>query len=128
MKQYFKMLEEEYNKPPNDVVIKLKKAMKKNKHHFISLSKRGEIIGGVTVFEIHKNIYCIHELIIDKEHRNKGAGKMLMRKVHNLFKGIFIAKTGTAKRFYEKIGYVAVKDNLLIYVNDDKVLNRDYWC
>ncbi len=117
------MLDEEYNKPPKDVVIKLKKAIKKNKHHFVSLSN----IAGVVVFEIHRNIFCIHELIVDKEFRNEGAGIRLMKKIHKKFKGIFIVKTTSANKFYQKLGYKAVEDNLLVFINDKKVLSRNYW-
>ena len=124
--QYFNLLDEEYNKLPRDIGKKTKLSMERNKHHFVYIAKKGKLIAGLALIVMYKDIYCIHEVIVEKKHRNKGIGTRLMRQVHKRFKGIFILRTTNSEKFYLRLGYKSVGGKIMVFVNNKEMLRRDY--
>ncbi len=113
--KYFNILDLEYNKLPKDVSKLLNIVLKTNKSEVLNYQNKSF----VSVITLSKNVFSIHELITQKEYRNKGFGTKLMNKVHRKYNGLFIVKTITAKRFYEKLGYKYIGKNIFIFINKD---------
>jgi len=124
--QYFNLLDEEYNKLPRDMGTKAKLSMENNPHIFLHLEKKKVLIAGLTLIIIHKNVFCIHNVIVDKKYRNEGMATKLIKDVHKKFKGIFILRTTTAKSLYHRLGYKSVDNKIMVFVNNKEMLRRNY--
>lgn len=75
----------------------------KNVKSYVILEKE-QVIGALSI-SIYKNKNFIETLAVDKEHRHKGYGKLLLKKaIKELEKPIYTIST--ADKFYLKNGFV----------------------
>lgn len=120
---YIKALDEVFSNPPKTVPEHCMKILGKYPVDFVTVDNKSFMM----VIKISDGFYGISWVLTKKEYQGKGYGRLLMEKVHMNYKGVFITKTRTATKFYEKHGYTKVFDDgdhsILVYINDkDKVI------
>lgn len=123
--QIAKLFLEEFSKPPfnekatlKDVVKSLRFFLKIGKGYAAIVEK--EIVGAA-IFKVEQwwegKVIIIEDLAVKEDFKNKGIGRLLMKKIEDYAKRIKASsivfstrKTAKAISFYQKLGYKVEKD------------------
>ena len=108
LKEYIKLLDLAFPKPPKDVTNSLFMFIQNYKIDILYEFNGDKIIGGVVV--VDKNpLFGVELMAIHPKYQGYGYGKSLMLKVEKKHKGILILSTKRSEEFYQKIGYTTLK-------------------
>jgi GNAT superfamily N-acetyltransferase len=128
--QYIELLNRAFPKPPRDTPDIMISLMQNYKSHFQFIKKNNKIIAGVMIVELKGGIYGIEMMAVESKFQRKGYGKLLLNKVYEKFKGLFLLSTKRSVMFYKKLGFIIYKFEderyYMFYANDiEKVLMQN---
>jgi N-acetylglutamate synthase-like GNAT family acetyltransferase len=130
MKEYLKymeIIEKCYNKPPNTYLSYLRRIIEKYPTIFKDIKNDNEIVACACVVILNNGFYGISSVAVLPEFQKRGFGLKLMKKIHDDIKGIFLLRTRTAKKFFQKVGYTEFFKNdthsFMIYSNEENVID-----
>lgn len=107
-----------YDKPPQNVTELAIELMKKN-NCYLELDNNC----CCQVFPLHTGVYFISNVAVRKEKQGKGLGTIFINKIHDKYRGIFLLKTRSSKKFWEHMGYKVIYKSkgryTMAYVNQD---------
>jgi hypothetical protein len=121
--RYNKILDEVFDKPPRNVGSIVENIMSKYPIELFEINNKSYIL----LVKIAPGFYGISWVVTKEKDRNQGHASKLLNEIHNKYKGLFIAKTNSARGFYIKKGYKEVytdeRDTILVFVNDKGSVN-----
>ena len=96
---------------------------------YIFKAVEDEIIVGIILGSVNSGIFYVEDLIVAKNKRKSGIGKMLMKQAEDFAKKLgahkawlLTGKNWGVKGFYEKLGYIATGEMLNHYKHADFVI------
>ncbi|MEM3062065.1 MAG: GNAT family N-acetyltransferase, partial [Nitrososphaerota archaeon] len=102
-------------------------------HKIIVAKHRDKIVGSITILiepkMIHNLSYVAHieDVVVDKDYRNRGIGKLLMNEaikiahIHHCYK-IILNCAEDREEFYRKYGFFRKEIQMAYYVNKKSLL------
>lgn len=132
-KIYYEALTKEHSRPPSNVAELFARDLESvEKQKIITeilteTNNKGELEVGTTIIHYGHRIHCFHGLIVHKNFRQKGIGTRFVKNTMERYKGIWIVHCRYSKKFWKKIGFTVVNNNIAVMVNDKDVFRLGKW-